>query len=489
MKKLMLFFVVVVLGLLPFVGVIAQTDKPVRVEFELASRQSNFYMVPLHSHGVVVFSEMGKYKRFREWHYHYLNNNLQPLYSAKIYLPKKSVFQASFADDAQTYSLFSSSHSKQKDSATVVSFSSDSVATGTKRIYFPEAKYVTQMLLLGNNYFFVCQDNHNSYLFFYDSQTNTRKDITPLQSGYRVLQYVGVDSTKTKLLLAYIVYDGQQSENRLHISTFNADGSLVGSVEQKAKDGGRFVRFAIAPMAQDSLLVAGTYRSGLSPVSLTDYRAGELFTFFVANNTVGKANYFPLTPPLQTIAGNENLSVERQVLISSLQPYRKGGLLAVETFLPQYTTEYVPSYGYTMSPVSGTYRTVLEGYVYDCAYLFGLDSVGKRIWQNIFPLNGSLNAVPSRMLTTFLDNDDILTVYNYDSKLVSMVSRADKKLSSQTITKIPLLNSYETLLVSEGEDIIAWYDQYLLSYGYQRLRNLRNNRKHFVFYLNKMAFR
>ena len=76
MKKFMLFFVVVVLGLLPFVGAIAQTDKPVRVEFELASRQSNFYMTPLHSHGVVVFSEMGKYKRFREWHYHYLNNNL-----------------------------------------------------------------------------------------------------------------------------------------------------------------------------------------------------------------------------------------------------------------------------------------------------------------------------------------------------------------------------------------------------------------------------
>jgi hypothetical protein len=93
-------------------------------------------------------------------------------------------------------------------------------------------------------------------------------------------------------------------------------------------------------------------------------------------------------------------------------------------------------------------------------------------------------------ISFYLDSTDLLMAYNYNGEIVSMIIEGNTILQNLEYSKVENLSSSDFVLENQKSDIIHWYDNYFLSYGYQTIRNTqkRGRSRANIFYIIKMIY-
>jgi hypothetical protein len=133
------------------------------------------------------------------------------------------------------------------------------------------------------------------------------------------------------------------------------------------------------------------------------------------------------------------------------------------------------------------------GYKFTHAIIVAFDNQGELIWDNSFRTNDitAYNLIES--VAVNVQGDRAVVMYLDENELRSKVVDGNEVLEGKTYNPVRLLHPGDRLRSRDSEikGVENWYDNYLFSYGLQRIKNKnfpRKERKRKVFYINKIAF-
>lgn len=153
---------------------------------------------------------------------------------------------------------------------------------------------------------------------------------------------------------------------------------------------------------------------------------------------------------------------------------------------PYYGSSY---YGYN----SYRYTRVFMGYKYTHAVVMAFDSKGAILWDNSFKTNDITSYNLEESVAVNVQGDKAVIMYLDDGDLKSKVVEGDEVLEGKTYNPIKLLHPGDKEMNRDNEisGVRNWYENYLYSFGIQKVKNKtfpRKERKRRVFYINKIQF-
>ncbi|WP_018617696.1 hypothetical protein [Spirosoma luteum] len=173
-----------------------------------------------------------------------------------------------------------------------------------------------------------------------------------------------------------------------------------------------------------------------------------------------------------------------RLLVHDLQPTPDGLTLVAEVYYPQYRGSTL-GYGAYMR---GSDR--YEGFHYTHAFICGFDKQGKLLWDNCFPIKELLSKDLTEMVQVSQQGDRIVLAYPNDGEITTEVIQGSKVLKGAEKFRLQTNVENEKVTFSAQDNLMAWYGQHFLAYGFQKIapsQNYANQRE--VFYLNKLTYR
>ncbi len=162
-------------------------------------------------------------------------------------------------------------------------------------------------------------------------------------------------------------------------------------------------------------------------------------------------------------------------------------VFSVETYKASYRTETRLDYDFYGRAFPYTYE-VFDGYDFYDVILAGFSPEGVFLWDNDFPTQSALTfqLTSHTMIHPFENKIVAASIKNGDIYSQMMTGSSD----IGSVDKIPIASKFsrDRVVESDNGHITAWYANYFLVYGYQKVTNRAMNKKErTVFFINKIA--
>jgi len=181
---------------------------------------------------------------------------------------------------------------------------------------------------------------------------------------------------------------------------------------------------------------------------------------------------------------------------------RNFNVMIAEAYYARYSTTSRSFYGSSFyNPYYNTYgfnnrgqpiRNFL-GYKYTHAIVVAFNSKGEIIWDNSFETNDITSYNLQESVAVNVQGDKAVVMYLDNNEIRSKVVDGNEAVEGKTYNPVRLLYPGDKLRSRDSDikGVNNWYDNYLYSYGVQRIKNKnfpRKERKRKVFYINKIEF-
>lgn len=177
--------------------------------------------------------------------------------------------------------------------------------------------------------------------------------------------------------------------------------------------------------------------------------------------------------------------LSHEIIVKNNQYYFIG-----ECFYPEYHTEVYYTTDANGRTVRQT-RRVFDGYRYTHAIATKFDNDGKMLWDASFPIWDILTFTLKERIAVLTDRTALTLVYSQGGYLKSKVVDQNNLKDGSLNIPLELPSQDDNLRSSWGSDINYWYDNCFIAWGYQKIKNTKDDnvkRKRNVFYLNKVYF-
>lgn len=292
--------------------------------------------------------------------------------------------------------------------------------------------------------------------------------------------------------------------SNLYIQQYDIYGNLTHSSVLYQDLNRKFMNSSAAPLNEEELLITGTYSNGSGSASAGLYMATtkdgavnetNYYNFIDLENFL---SYLPQKSQDRIVKKKERyaekgkeLSYSYLMAVHDIIPCDEDFLFLGEAYYPTYRTESRTTY--VNGKPTTTYYQVFDGYQYTHALLAKFDKEGKLIWSQCFKMYPKYKPYyvkrfirvagksQSGIKLVFADGKYIYgKEFDFDGNVIS-----DKTSSEINGSKDndQVKNSYS--------DIVYWYDHFFLSYGFQRIKNTKDEdvkRKRNVLFINKIMF-
>ena len=148
---------------------------------------------------------------------------------------------------------------------------------------------------------------------------------------------------------------------------------------------------------------------------------------------------------------------------------------------------------YGLQPGNQSLYPNFLGYKFTHAIIVAFNSQGDVVWDNSFKTNDitSYNLIES--VATNIQGDRAIISYLDQNQIKSKVIEGNQVIEGKSYSPVRLLNPDDKLTSSDSETkgVRNWYDNYLYSFGMQRISNKAvkgEGRRRKVFYINKLEF-
>lgn len=168
-------------------------------------------------------------------------------------------------------------------------------------------------------------------------------------------------------------------------------------------------------------------------------------------------------------------------------------IMVAEAYYPEY--HYETRTTYVNGQPQTTWVKVFDGFRYTHAIIAGFNKDGDMLWDNSFEIWDILSFQLKERVKVLTDGEDIVLAYSNGGAIKSKVIRGREVLDGKSSTPIETNYSDDKVRMNYNSDMAFWYDNYFITWGYQKIKNTSKEvrketgkRRRTVFYFNKIAF-
>lgn len=259
----------------------------------------------------------------------------------------------------------------------------------------------------------------------------------------------------------------------------------------------------------DELLLIGNYSTDCTPYSQGIYvtRIGHGETGPADADRIqyiefsALQNFFKYLKPKQQQKMQAKLDKRRQENRDTKFRYRllvhdpiltdEGLLLVAEVYYPQYRGTALPYVVNVPRVGPAAVDRYFDTFRYTHAIICGFDRQGNLLWDNCLPIQELESAELTEMVQVSQQDDKLVMAYPHKGEIHTEVIQGNRTLRETEKFSLKVgTNDKQKITDSENENLAAWYGQYFLACGFQKIvddpRQGFNPRE--VFYLNKLTY-
>jgi hypothetical protein len=499
---------------------LANGQRPVRMELPSRIDVPVYHLETLGSYGLLLFYESNEINEAgkRKWYFSLHNTLLEEEWLQFVELADGMVLKQIQKTGNRLYMLFSMADKKRSDQPgfQLLSYDIDKQSFDLIGGSLPDKAEVTAFVL-GNTQALITLSlpRYESDALLLNLQEGNLISLPLHATEQSILQTATFDQEAGLFLLALKQYESSRFESDLFVAfdeNANQNFRIVYNDPQE-----RFIHsFVMQSSASKELLIIGSYnnrdrrdqriREGSPDVQ--NEAAGLFYILFNDQHTSVTAFYdFKNFSNIYSSLSVQDLMRARQRQVRSrkqatnvpiqvafqfynqqLIPYQGNLVYAAEAFRPQYRTETRMDYDFYGRPIPYTY-TIFEGFNFFNYMLAGFDRQGNLLWNNDFEMREVLSFEMKPNMIAIPDSAMLILAYNNKGRITSKLINKSKTIGSVEQIRNDTFYPTDRLQEENFSGIKYWYNQYYITYGYQRIANnrLRDNNLRSVFYINKIA--
>jgi hypothetical protein len=484
--------------------------QPLRLEIPVKDLNDEFDVVDGYEGGLLVVQNTNEQlPNGSLWEFHLVNNDLEVEWKISRVITTRSSFIGYDYNDGFFFLLFDNSNRFRGYQVMVIDVNGESALF--HEFEMPFDINLQYFEALDNGVLMVGSYNMRPVALIHDLVNNTPK-VLPGFYNYneQVFDLVMDEPNRAfSIVLAEKMRNGKYT-NR--IKSFTYDGLLITENLINPGEDLSLVDGTTTNFGNGTQFMAGTYSLKTSLYSrgiyiskftngqqrfLKNYNYGELSNFFSYRGKRA-ADRIKRKASRKKAKGKEK-RFNYRLYIHEIVPKGDVNILIAEAYYARYSSS--SNYNrmgfgnpYAMGgPGQGfNYQTFL-GYKYTHAIIVAFDANGDVIWDNSFRTNDITSFNLQESVAVNVQGDKAAIMYLDDGRLKSKVIQGDDVLEDKTINPVKLKypGDKESNRDNDIYGVYNWYDNYLFSYGIQKIKNKsfpKKERKRRVFYLNKIQF-
>lgn len=507
----------IVIGVLLFVFCLrsgAQDDRPFRIEFQAPEEVYPYDVINLGKKGVVVYFENEAISKTQiNWRFIYYDVYFRKQWVVDVPLPKTMEPALTFADSTRLALLFK--YEGKKKSTVLHQFVtiqlkdtiSHSIAIPFNKEVIPNVLYATS----DRAFFSYYKDDDEQFfsLNYADGQT---KSIQFPELKKAFVQFVKPIPNSSQLMVA-VRNDLGKKINELCLYRISMDGLIVHKISILPSQETFFNKLTAIQLSEDSVLLIGSYvltnsisggflspsseqNTGLFSALMVDFKIVDSVRFFnfAYNKTIFKylssKEQDKMKKKLENTNKEDVVSLNLQLMVHDPVSTDSAIVVLCEAYYPEYRTEENVNYDFYGRPFPNN-RTYFEGYRYTNSIVCGFNRRGVLIWDNNFSLNELISYELKHRVALCPDSNVVLLAFSNDGNINTAAISGYKVVQNPERSRIEPLNSSDFIVKTEKPQIEFWYENYCLSYGYQKIRGSGKGSKNRdnAFFLNKMIYK
>ncbi|MFH0866054.1 MAG: hypothetical protein V1904_07655 [Bacteroidota bacterium] len=521
-----------------------QDEKPLRVEIEAKYNSDSYKIIPFGEKGVLLFYMSNEDERKQNpgiWYFTLYDTNFKELWTQEKVVPSEMEYQNFDYNENNLYLFFENTISSNSggsieilkidiDSANLKTFSTPVNVKASVTSF----KVINDVVMLsghtlpsrGTSCLQACFAltlipgilsttlyNYQPFLFIYNLNNGATKVVNDTYKGHAYADDLSVDD-KNETFNVTIKNHIPRKTNAMYIDEFNTDGTKISTLKLVTNDDKRKLNTCrIVALNENEKILIGTYNNATkgnkANPAFTGFSEGSSGIFF-SKITHGEQeeikfynfshfkNFYSYISERRAIKilkkakrmelKGKELSYNYRLLVHDIIKKDSNYIMIAEAYYPEYHTVTYTSYDSYGRPYTTSY-TVFDGYRYTNAIIACFDDKGELIWDNSFEIWNILTFNLKERVKVMFDGDDILLTYSNEGNIASKIIRGNEVVEGKQYTEIQSTYANDRLISDYNSDMEYWYGSYFISYGYQKIKNNKQDKsKRMVFYFNKIAF-
>ena len=494
----------------------SQADPPLRIEIETKSDEANYEVLPCGQEGVLMFYQTTLSEDdYNFWIFVLHNKFLRESWKADVPIYGNMKYVNHLIKDGFVY-LFYFDPEKKKSSTYNYQLLKMDLSQGKYELFsgvLPEHSTFSCFEISGNLLLVGLNLKENTAgLYSYNFDTKETNVVHEIVDKFASIEGIFPDTSKSSFMVLFNVYQSK-TEYYLELMEFGMNLENLNSTRIIPETGKKLNTGKISYLGDNTKLLFGTYNyikgtgidkkdyfskgaSGFYTVNLNDGQ--ELKTryhnFLDFENMTGYLKSKEYQDTKNKLDKNqdkeEKYSVSYDLLLHTIYEHDSMFYFVGEAFYEEYHTVTSTYYDYYGRAVPVSY-SVFDGYRFFNAFISCFDKQGNKLWDNGMEIFNILSFELKRRVNVFFEQSDIILSYNRDGKINAKIINGPEVVEGVEKFEIETLYGNDKIMADSKSEMMHWYDNYFIAYGFQTIRNnsLPDKSKRTVFYINKVAFK
>ena len=351
-------------------------------------------------------------------------------------------------------------------------------------------------------------EEKNAQILLLDLPTG-QADLIPLGTkGQSVLSYLTVDPVDMTIS-ALVTKTLSKHASELYLTKQKPDGGFLSeTLISNYNSNCTFNLAKTIKVSPDETLITGTYNQGTqskkgSVNETTGFFASPVIS--TIQTSMNRYNFLDLKNIRQLLSERDILNLRKKsikknrseqeysldfsLFLHEIIVWDEQYILVAETYYPQYHTESFTDYDFYGRPFTNTY-TVFDGYRFSGVLVASFDKQGKLLWDNAMDIRNILTYSLEPKVSVDRVGDEMVLSYLTEGKIASAIMKGPELIEKTSFSELELMTVNDKRLAETNSQMVPWYDEYFLCYGYQEIRDITKgiNDKKWIFFCNKVRF-
>lgn len=490
-------------------------SQPVRLEIETRQDTEPFTVIPFGAGGMLLFYESvvsTDDKDHTVWIFKLYDVNFRQIWIQEMPILKDLKYEKSVNHNDHLYLVFYNSEKSfdgNNFEIVIVPGEMDGLITA-KTGKIPDKSLLAHFMIWNQKALLgiITDDDQSSFVRF-DLSTGEQQPILLTNTRFTFLLDMKVDTIARILHTFYKAYDDEANEY-IFYKQFNEYGDSLLTVPVD-NDATKYLINSgeILVPGDDQVLIIGTFKD--NPKGKTDnvYTGLDIESsgIFVTrlngaqNDFMKYYNFSDFSSFYKNLSVNDlsrirkrdkkgdQITIDYNLLVHNIIRLEEGYVFVAEAYYPEYHTVTRMMYDWYGRPMP-SYYNVFDGYRYTSAFITRFDKEGNMLWDNGMELWDILSNKLENRVNVIFDGEETILAFNFKGQITYKVFTATEEQQSLEYVPIESKHTRDKMTSESGSNMLYWYRNYFLVYGYQRIRNtmLSDEDKRYVFYVNKIAF-
>ena len=503
------FFLFFLLILMPWFPLSAQGNRLLRVELEARANAYPFELIPMGAEGLLIVYPLKSPEGENGIRLQHYNTDLEAGWSHDMPFPGDPLLEAFQYASGKVHLLFSGWQSETNENTLLLIVHPQNASLIQYSYTLPEDESVYHFDLLGPRFLLAAANRKfETSLYLLGSEQQMLRINTELD-GEQWLDDAIWDKEREVFYLLLKHRASRKSQGVVLIQA--GPGGEIISKEGYYQEGNQWPSGAkVQYLGPGKLLILGTYSQDERKASFQQQapgfeRASGFFSQLWDNGISDSVTIYPFhtftdyfrhltASEVSRMRGDRSsatpASIDFRVFLHPVRHTPEGEwLMAAEVHYEKYQYVTRMSYDFYGRPVPTTY-SIFEGYQYTNTFLAAFDSSGRKMWDNNVPFRDLRLMERRKQMTLLPDPPDWIPAYLDMGRIASQVIQKNETIGAFDLSPLELMAPLDRVESAEYESIAYWYENFILCYGYQKIRsaNAPGGSRRNVFYFSKVRY-